>query len=320
MSSGGTLTRGIVAGFIAATVVVLWFLAVDALTGRAFYTPAFLAAMLTGGGTGAIEPDASAIALFTLVHYAVFMLLGMVVAWILDRARIAAGLFVGIIAGFLLFDLVFYAAVLTTGVDVVDVLGWPQVLLGNLLAGVAMGTFLQWTSPVPQVGWRMFLDEHRTIREGILAGILGAVVVAVWFLIIDTALREPLFTPAALGSALFLGAGSADEVLITFQTVAGYTVLHVLLFLALGLIAGILANAIEHEQAMLLGAVLLIVTFGVFFYGLVAIIASWLLAELAWWSILIASVLAAGAVVAYLWRKHPRIAVLLRQDTVERPA
>ena len=41
------------------------------------------------------------------------------------------------------------------------------------------------------------------IREGILTGIIGATAVAVWFLIVDTINGHPLYTPRALGAAVF---------------------------------------------------------------------------------------------------------------------
>ena len=45
----------------------------------------------------------------------------------------------------------------------------------------------------------------RTLSEGFIAGVIGAGGVALWFLIIDTVSGRPFYTPALLGSALFLG-------------------------------------------------------------------------------------------------------------------
>ena len=44
--------------------------------------------------------------------------------------------------------------------------------------------------------------EHRTLREGILAGLIGATSVAIWFLVIDVIGGRPLHTPSVLGEAL----------------------------------------------------------------------------------------------------------------------
>ena len=37
----------------------------------------------------------------------------------------------------------------------------------------------------------MAAEEHRTLREGVLAGFLGASAVALWFLILDTVAGRP---------------------------------------------------------------------------------------------------------------------------------
>ena len=41
--------------------------------------------------------------------------------------------------------------------------------------------------------------------EGIVAGLLGAATVALWFLVIDTINGHPLYTPTVLGTAVFRG-------------------------------------------------------------------------------------------------------------------
>ena len=40
----------------------------------------------------------------------------------------------------------------------------------------------------------------RILREGFIAGLIGAGAVALWFLIVDTIAGRPFFTPAMLGS------------------------------------------------------------------------------------------------------------------------
>ncbi|MEX2282833.1 MAG: hypothetical protein WEE89_10165 [Gemmatimonadota bacterium] len=60
--------------------------------------------------------------------------------------------------------------------------------------------------------------RHSTIREGILAGIIGAASVAIWFFILDAPQGRLLFTPAALGSGFLLGARGVDQVEITTTT------------------------------------------------------------------------------------------------------
>ena len=48
-------------------------------------------------------------------------------------------------------------------------------------------------------------STSRHLREGVIAGLIGAAIVAVWFLIYDAARGRPLRTPALLGAATFAG-------------------------------------------------------------------------------------------------------------------
>src|SRR5690606_35511690 len=171
------------------------------------------------------------VALYTLLHYAAFTLLGIVMAELLPRIRIAPNVLLGAVLGFLLFDIAFYAGVIATGVDVVDVLGWPQVLAGNVIAGIVLMGGLRLIHAAPGATWAETLAGHRIIREGLIAGLIGASAVALWFFVIDAAAGQLLFTPAALGSALFYGAIQVAEVRMYAITILGYTFLHAAAFL-----------------------------------------------------------------------------------------
>jgi len=161
------------------------------------------------------------------------------------------------------------------------------------------------------------LREHQVIREGLIAGLIGAIVVAVWFLIIDLVQGRMLFTPAALGSAIFNGARSAADVQITVPIILAYTGIHIAAFLGTGFVASALISAAEKDPPMLLGLVLLFVTFEVLFFGLIAIMASWLLDSIRWWTILAANLIAAGAMGAYLWHAHPNLQAELSKPLEE---
>src|SRR5204863_4981813 len=52
-------------------------------------------------------------------------------------------------------------------------------------------------------------DFTKLYQEGLIAGLVGAATVALWFLLVDTVQGRPLYTPTVLGSALFSrGAGA----------------------------------------------------------------------------------------------------------------
>jgi hypothetical protein len=309
-----TVGRGAMAGFLGGLTLTVWFFIIDTIQNTPFYTPGFVAGSLAG--LGVVETSFALLALYTLLHFALFILIGIAVAWLLERTSTAPHLLLGLVLGFLLFDLVFYLGVIATGVNVVRELGWPVVLTGNLLAGIILMGYLALRSGM-RMNLREVLNEHQTVKEGLYAGVLGAVAVALWFLLIDAVRGQLLFTPAALGSALFLGARGVAEVQITFAMVLGYTMLHVAAFIAAGFLASALASAAEREPPVLLGAALLFFVLEVMFLGLLAIVASWLLDALNWWSVVAANVIAAAVMGAYLWHEHPRLREELNHDIEE---
>lgn len=295
--------RGAVAGFAGATVIVLWFLIADLRSGEPFRTPIFLASML---GFGDVTASALSVALYTVLHFAVLMAVGIGAAWAAEHISVAPIMLLGVVLGFLLFELVFYGSVWITGIDVAAELGWVNVVVGNLLAGVTIFGTLAMMGAIEPIRWGEVLREHYTIREGLIAGLIGAAAVAAWFLVVDAVAGRLLFTPAALGSALLRGSRTAATVEISAATVLGYTVLHVAAFLVIGLVAaGIVAAAEEFSEAILLGGVLLFVTFEALSIGLLTIVASWLVDTLAWWNIGAANLVAAAGIGGYLYLRHP---------------
>jgi hypothetical protein len=153
------------------------------------------------------------------------------------------------------------------------------------------------------------------LLEGLVAGVIGAAAVALWFLIVDLIAGRPFFTPAMLGSAVFWGNVDPAAVQITFATVIGYTMLHVLAFLFVGGVAAGLAALVERFPTAAFLTVFLFVVFEVGFYIIVALVAQPLLGALAWANVAIGNLLAAIGMGVYLWHAHPRI----RQQLIEHP-
>jgi hypothetical protein len=311
-------SRGAIAGILGATILALWFLIIDWIEGRPLYTPSFLAAGLAGLDT--VEITFTRVLLYTTLHYLAFIAIGIGVTALLRKLETAPSFLLGAVLGFFLFNVVFYTSVAVTGIDVVAVLGWPEVLMGNLLAGIVMMGYLHLTQEVKAISWWEALKQHTIIREGLFAGLLGAAAVAVWFLIIDLITARVFFTPAALGSAVLFGARDLAEVQVTAATVLGYSLLHGAAFITAGIVAAAVVHQAEETPPLLLGFVLLTVTFGTLIVGLIAIVAEWILQALAWWSIMIGTLLGAGAMGVYLWRSHPVIQEHVREarrDPVE---
>ena len=145
----------------------------------------------------------------------------------------------------------------------------------------------------------------RILREGFIAGLVGATAVALWFLIIDTLAGRPFFTPAVLGASLFdlLGAGFGGRGLVTH--VAAYTVLHFAAFIAIGLTAAVLMNVLDRKPSWLVGFVALFVVFEICVVALLGLLSrSPLFGAIAWYQLGAANLLAAFLMGRYLWRAH----------------
>ena len=310
-----TMINGAIAGLVGATILAAWFLIIDLVRASPFATPAFVARTLLGAPD--MEPTLTLLAMYTALHFSVFVVVGAVVAWAFERSHLHAYVVLGLVLGFLLFDLIFYAGVLITGVNVVRELGWPQVLAGNLFAGLALVGYLNVTGPDEPVRLRDVLRQHRTIREGLVAGIAGAVAVMAWFLALDLIQSRLMFTPGALGSAIFFGARGELEVVVAVETVLGYTGVHIAAFMLAGLLASALTEAARREPPLLLGLVLFFVTLEVLFIGLIAIMASWLLDALSWWTIVAGNLIAAAVMGGYLLYEHPELREHLTHDLEE---
>lgn len=297
--------RGVFGGLLAATAIVLFFLVLDLTRGEPLRTPALLVGVLVGREAAAVGPGL--LVLYTALHYAVFAVVGAAAGWVLARLRAPATILLGLVLGLLLFDVLFYASVAVRGVDVVRALGWPSVLAGNLVGGVVLAVYLARSGVARGRSWREAWTEHPVVRQGVVAGVLGALAVAGWFFVLDLLRGRLLYTPAALGAVLFEGAGSPGGVTVATGPVLGYTVVHFLGFLVVGLVFAALVARAEKSPPLLMGLVLLFVTFETLVLGLVAILAAWLLEVVSWWSIALGNVLAAVVMAGYLWRAHPRL-------------
>lgn len=148
---------------------------------------------------------------------------------------------------------------------------------------------------------------QRILREGFVVGLIGAAAVAVWFFLVDLMAGRPFFTPAMLGSAVFLGVREAANVEVAFPAVIGYTMLHVVLFTLVGMIAAALVTMVQRFPSTFFLIVVFFAIFEVGFYIVVATMAEPLLGALAWSNVAIGNLIAALGMGYYLWRVHPEI-------------
>ncbi|HZI40769.1 MAG TPA: DoxX family protein [Gemmatimonadaceae bacterium] len=151
-----------------------------------------------------------------------------------------------------------------------------------------------------------FADHpHPLLHDGIIAGLIGASAIAVWFLIIDTIAGQPFRTPVALGNGLLdvLGPADATDSKLTFVLV--YTIFHFGAFMFVGLLAALIVHLAKHEPSILLGFVVLFVATEIGFYGLTGLLhEASSLKVLAWPQVMVGNLIAASSMGYYFWRTH----------------
>ena len=153
---------------------------------------------------------------------------------------------------------------------------------------------------------RLRATPHPLLREGVIAGLIGATCIAVWFLGVDMVAGHAFFTPATLGRALLrvFGPIPADESVVTLVLV--YTVFHYLAFMVVGIFAALVLDVAGREPSVLLGFVVLFAAFEVGFYALVGLVQhASALGTLVWYQVMLGNLIAAVAMGIYLWRAHP---------------
>ena len=155
-------------------------------------------------------------------------------------------------------------------------------------------------------------DFTRVYQDGIIAGILGALAVALWFLIFDSARGRPFYTPSILGTALF-GRGASlaplEATPVSMDMVLMFTWVHGLVFAALGGIAAWLLAVAERSPHVGFGIILLFVVFEACFTMAAYLLAAPILHALTWPAVVIANLLAAAVMAGYLWWRHPALRV-----------
>jgi len=155
-------------------------------------------------------------------------------------------------------------------------------------------------------------EASHVYEEGIAAGLIGAGVIALWFLVLDAVQGRPLYTPTVLGSALFGHAQALDapeQLLVSTETALMFTWVHVLIFAMLGGVAARLLVLAERDPNYGFGILLLFVAFEFGFLVVAMIFAEGVLRAVAWPAILVGNLLAAGAMAAYFWRRHPNLTI-----------
>ena len=148
---------------------------------------------------------------------------------------------------------------------------------------------------------------EKLLTRGLVTGLYGAVAVAVWFFLLDQSEGHPFRTPAALGSALMLGASRIEAMEVSFRVVATYTLVHIVAFAAAGTAFVAIAEQVERSSSLVLLTIPVAIALEAVVVTALALRADWVLGAIGVWSVLVANLLAVVAMGWYVWRTHPML-------------
>ncbi len=154
--------------------------------------------------------------------------------------------------------------------------------------------------------------RSRIPLDGIFAGTLGEVTLAVWFLILDAVSGHPFYTPRALVNVFYgfeEAIPSPPDLHTRLKVVGGFLWVHWLAFVLLGAFASWLLATAEQDPNVGFGILLFFVVFGFGSMGFVSMVTSDILRLHSGLSILVGNLLAALAMAAYFWKRHPHMQV-----------
>lgn len=164
-----------------------------------------------------------------------------------------------------------------------------------------------------KVGSRGVSVSRRVYAEGMVAGVIGALTIAIWFLILDTLSGRPLYTPSVLGSVLFQssqalrGPGGFS---VSVEIALMYTWVHVLAFAIIGGAAARLLAFAEARPNFGFGVLLLFVVLEFGLIGAASVLTEPVFHALAWPAVLGGNFLAAATMGGYFWSRHPNLRVV----------
>ncbi|HME70455.1 MAG TPA: hypothetical protein VKM54_11395 [Myxococcota bacterium] len=154
---------------------------------------------------------------------------------------------------------------------------------------------------VPQIGVR----HASMLQDGVLAGIIGAAIVALWFFVLDLARGKPFFTPSLLGSALLLGKNVDQTPDVNAIMVLAYTGVHGILFLIAGVAVSWMFHQFERNPQLGLVLLLIFLLFESILFGFEVTLVPHLVGALGAFAVAFANLLSAGGMFWFLIRRHP---------------
>jgi hypothetical protein len=138
------LGEGVAVGVIGAGLVGAWFLIIDTVAGRPFFTPAILGAAVFYGlrDPSTVTIGVQTVLAYTLLHIVSFIVVGLAVAIATAEARKTPHVVWLLVEFFIVFEVGFLGVVALAFTPLLAELAWINVALGNLIAASGMGYYL----------------------------------------------------------------------------------------------------------------------------------------------------------------------------------
>jgi len=149
-------------------------------------------------------------------------------------------------------------------------------------------------------------SDHNPLGEGSTLGVIGAITVATWFLILDLIAHRPFYTPSVLGQVILFGRETPAPGLVP-EAIALYSFVHFAAFIGLGILVTQLVHLAARESVFRFLLLIIFVVFEVFFYAFTYVFFEGTRGIFPWWSMLAANTLAAFAMGLYVYLRHPAL-------------
>lgn len=161
MEQGRVRREGIVVGLIGATAVVVWFTVADFVAGHPLFTPYALGSVLQGFfGVGTPASIPATILMYTIFHYLAFIGVGTLFSAIFNAAEREPSILAGFAILFVALELgCLGLTVMVQESSALRQIAWYQIGAANLVASVAMGTYL--------------VRRHRTVLQRVALSLSG---------------------------------------------------------------------------------------------------------------------------------------------------
>ena len=160
----------------------------------------------------------------------------------------------------------------------------------------------------------MTQEHHSNFREGLIVGLVGALLVAVWYLAVDLGRGELFYTPNVLGQVFAQADTTPSLRSITAAAVVQYSLLHFGWFILFGIALTALTHLAIRNSALRMGVWLALVIGLAFWLGISYTLYRLTDQRFPWWTFLIGSLLGVGSMGLYLWRRHPSLRGSVREQ------